>query len=723
MSGTAIGCDPGTMFFQVARENETNEIVISTMRNAFVEVEATEDIEDTLKRNNWQYVRDGNQFYVIGEDSLKIAKMFPGKIELRRPMADGVLNKNEEKKMIVLSQMINQIVGHAPDDCSMICSCVSSQSVDESQDSSFHKARITSLFTILGWNVKVIEEGHAVILAERPTMIEPDGTESPFSGIGLSFGAGRCNAVLAYKGVEVVGMSCAKCLSKNFLFYAGGGVKKISEACIGDVIIDAKGKAFTIVNVIDNGVMEKLVSLKLKNLYNRFDMTTDHKVWVKKEREWQWINASDIFAGDVLGEPIVKYDGISRSFYYGIDARTKLPHSGERSRRLGRILGLFLGDGCAHISKNGLRNESNFLRWGIDEKNETVIDKYVSDISGYFGRDVSVDYYDHMANIVLHSNGIGRYFRKTFYNINGEKSFPFSLTEIPDQMAIGVVEGLLDSDGNVDYRGTGYNFTTTSMDLVRLMHQILCRFSIVHSVQMREPRLGEVNSKGVQIVGKKDTYEIRIPEFSSSLLNLYIQREGHGYPTNINDYMEYEVEDVAVIDYNDRVYDLVVSSPYHSFSSMGITVHNCGDWIDRKVAEQTGAPLSQITSAKERKLDFTNLDTSDDVLFSLNVYYDAMLEYVFKKFALKFKEVKSQFEAPIDVVVAGGTSLPKGFCHKISEVIKGLSLPFAVKEIRQSADPRNSVVKGCLMYAKIAQKRLEQEKKEDKNKKINEILG
>jgi len=99
MSSKAIGWDPGTMFFQVAEKNGA-DIDINIIRNAFVEMEATDDIEQVLAQNKWQYISDSKKFYIIGEDSLKVAKMFPGKIELRRPMQDGVLNKGEDKKML-----------------------------------------------------------------------------------------------------------------------------------------------------------------------------------------------------------------------------------------------------------------------------------------------------------------------------------------------------------------------------------------------------------------------------------------------------------------------------------------------------------------------------------------------------------------------------------------------------------------------------------------------
>ena len=349
--GKAVAVDSGTMFFQVAEYDKNGKISFKEIRNAFVQLEASEDIEQVLAQNNWQYVSDDKHYYVIGEDSMRVARMFPGKVELRRPMQGGVHNKGEKKKMLVMAKMIEDSIGKAPDDNSLVCTCISSDPIDGAQDNLFHRARLEGMFKRLGWEVKVIEEGHAVILAEKPVMIEKDGSKTPFSGIGMSFGAGKVNCVLAYKAMKVVGMSAAR----------------------------------------------------------------------------------------------------------------------------------------------------------------------------------------------------------------------------------------------------------------------------------------------------------------------------------------------------------------------------SGDWIDKKVADHTDRPISQITNIKETKLDFNNIDYDDDIIFALDAYYTNMIEYVFKNFANKFAKEKSDFEVPMDIVIAGGTCMPKGLKNKVESVVKKLDLPFEIKDIRISKDPRNSVVKGLLTQAVISQKKL-------KNKKIDEML-
>jgi len=342
MASRAVGQDCGTMFFQTAENLSDGTIKFKEIRNSFVALEKTEEIEQALSQNNWQYVVDGKNYFIIGEDSMRVSRMFPGKVNLRRPMQSGILNKGEEKKMLVMAKMIESSIGSSPDDKSIVCTCVSSDPVDDAVDNTFHKARLEGMFKRLGWYVKVIEEGHAVILSERPVFTDKDGKEIPYSGIGISLGAGKTNCVLAYRGLPVLGMSCA--------------------------------------------------------------------------------------------------------------------------------------------------------------------------------------------------------------------------------------------------RG--------------------------------------------------------------------------------------------------------------------------GDWIDKKVSDQTDTSISQVTNIKETKLDFNNIDYDNDILFALDAYYSNMLEYVFKNFAKRFSKVKSQFEAPIDIVLAGGTSMPNGFVDKVKKIIGGLELPFEIKEVRRSDDPRNSVVKGCLTQAIISQKRL-----------------
>jgi hypothetical protein len=130
---------------------------------------------------------------------------------------------------------------------------------------------------------------------------------------------------------------------------------------------------------------------------------------------------------------------------------------------------------------------------------------------------------------------------------------------------------------------------------------------------------------------------------------------------------------------------------YKGLQIIGMSVSRSGDWIDKQVSSQTGAPISQILRKKEFDLDFENLNEDDDIIFGLSTYYDVMLKHV----------------------VAGGTSMPNGFENRVSSVISGMTLPFKIGSIKKSQDPRNSVVLGLLVQAGISQRKLDKGISED----------
>ncbi len=138
-----------------------------------------------------------------------------------------------------------------------------------------------------------------------------------------------------------------------------------------------------------------------------------------------------------------------------------------------------------------------------------------------------------------------------------------------------------------------------------------------------------------------------------------------------------------------------------------------GDYIDKNVSEQTGCPISQVIDAKEKKFNFNNIDMEDDILFALDTYYEKMMTFVLKNFSKKFMEVKSQYDYPFEIVVAGGTSMPEGFCKKLESVIKKMQLPFQIKSVKHARNPRNSVVEGLLIASKVAHKKSKEDSLSD----------
>jgi hypothetical protein len=206
----AVGVDVGTMFFQTAEGDPQGEMTLKVVRNAFIELQKTDDTNETLRQNKFQYVEDEKNVYVIGEDAVRFARMLPGKVELRRPLQNGVLNADEQMKGLVLNELVRSSIGKAPDRRSIVCTCVSSPPVDGSPTNTFHERRLRGMFENQGWQTIIIPEGEAVIWAENPTTVDKEGEKLLATGIGVSFGAGRANIVLSYKGKTSVGISVGR---------------------------------------------------------------------------------------------------------------------------------------------------------------------------------------------------------------------------------------------------------------------------------------------------------------------------------------------------------------------------------------------------------------------------------------------------------------------------------------------------------------------------------
>lgn len=211
--GNVCAYDFGTGFCQQAQLNSQNEIEYKNIRNCFVELPNDEETEAAMTQNDWQYIfdKESNKYYVIGEGAVKICRLFPGKVVLKRPMKSGVIDSQEKSCLLVLSEMAERLIPKAKDGAlNVLTTCISSPPVDGGSDSAFHKMRLQSIVSRLGYEVNVIEEGHAVVMSSNPTMKQEDGTESKYSGCGCSFGAGRANCVLTYKNKQILGMSVSR---------------------------------------------------------------------------------------------------------------------------------------------------------------------------------------------------------------------------------------------------------------------------------------------------------------------------------------------------------------------------------------------------------------------------------------------------------------------------------------------------------------------------------
>ena len=140
---------------------------------------------------------------------------------------------------------------------------------------------------------------------------------------------------------------------------------------------------------------------------------------------------------------------------------------------------------------------------------------------------------------------------------------------------------------------------------------------------------------------------------------------------------------------------------FMSVPIMTFSVAKGGDWIDQQAAAAVGETASRVCSVKENAFALNASDYRSQIEKALSVYYDNLIEYVVVRIKKEMErsEQMPRLKHPIDVVLAGGTTLPKGFLDRFSRQFSKVKFPIAVREIRPASHPLQSVVRGALIAA------------------------
>ena len=145
---------------------------------------------------------------------------------------------------------------------------------------------------------------------------------------------------------------------------------------------------------------------------------------------------------------------------------------------------------------------------------------------------------------------------------------------------------------------------------------------------------------------------------------------------------------------------------------ISFSVTKSGDHIDQEAAKVCGLNVSAITRYKETKFNLDKIDPSNMKDAALEIFYNNMIDNTLSLFAEKFNQLENPIDVPLEIVVAGGTSMVPGFLNKFNAVLKGKSLPFKVKGVRAAENPLYSVAKGCLIKAmSVEGKKIKEESK------------
>ena len=128
-----------------------------------------------------------------------------------------------------------------------------------------------------------------------------------------------------------------------------------------------------------------------------------------------------------------------------------------------------------------------------------------------------------------------------------------------------------------------------------------------------------------------------------------------------------------------------------------------GDWIDRMVSVATGENDSVVQAEKENGNFTVGEPNENQILAAVSSYYERLIDYTTKQLAAALTQHKAipKFKEPLTIVIAGGTSLAKGYVETFQKKLEENHFPLKIKEIRHAKDPLHSVSRGCLIAAKV----------------------
>jgi len=142
-----------------------------------------------------------------------------------------------------------------------------------------------------------------------------------------------------------------------------------------------------------------------------------------------------------------------------------------------------------------------------------------------------------------------------------------------------------------------------------------------------------------------------------------------------------------------------VTAAYFAAPIVSFSIAKGGDWIDENVAKATGMSREQVCAIKESGFELKKEVELGSVEGALAIYYDQLISNIVETLARKLAEVTPP-AVEFPVVLAGGTSKPRGFKSLFEERLSEIGLPVNVSDIRVARDPLFSVARGCLIAAK-----------------------
>ena len=192
--------------------------------------------------------------------------------------------------------------------------------------------------------------------------------------------------------------------------------------------------------------------------------------------------------------------------------------------------------------------------------------------------------------------------------------------------------------------------------------------------------------------------------YHESVLKKFLGSLGYS-PISINEGMSVAISELSEDDFSGIGISMGggmcnICLSYLSFPVITYSIQMAGDYIDEMAGNAVGEPATKIKVIKEEELDLTK-EPKDRITTALHIFYDELIFKLLESLQRVFTSTENipKINAPIPIVLSGGTAMPKGCRDKFEKMLQNVNLPVEISSVRLAEDPLNTPAKGALIMA------------------------
>jgi intein/homing endonuclease len=707
----ARGFDCGTFHLVCCKRDGESGFAYKKEVNAFLEMPLDNRFVFNMMKNAGVPLieqPEANLAYALGESAVNMAYTMT-QIELKRPMKDGCLNPKERNAQQIMNVMCHSLIGEVEDDDTTLYYSVPANAINQETDADYHG--------------KVLEAMFRSYRSEKGYKVDPHPINE---ALALVY------AELAHKAWTGLGVSC---LVPGTKIYTDNGIVDIESVSENDKVITHKGRWRNVNKVVTKpfkGTMTKIQVQGYSNDTEDYKFVDNHELYVKRNGSWMWIGCEEIVEGDIVGEPIVGPDSTASKITMTLCERTTcskeyIKKSIGSTPSLQRLIGYFLGDGS-------LNEKEGCIQFDFANHEKKNIDDVQNIIRNIFSKESRLTKHgDGCTRVKCYSQALVRYFKNKIYDDQGCKKYPWDISRLNRNECLNLLVGMVRSDGAVLENAISFSNTNTRLTL--LAKQLFSRIDLPASISWREPRNNEKGINGRPIIGNKREWSVTSAgkKVTKSIIEVFEEVDESNCITSQKTFIEDGfccgyVQKIEHEEYDGVVYDLQVEED-HSFSGPYLTIHNCGagmvnlcyamygapifqfsivnsgDWIDKMASRAIGEETTTYVNREKMHADLTLENPDTLVQRAIKSQYEIMIQHTVQGIKKGVEEAgnKARSEQPIDIIIAGGTSMPKGFDVLFRKILDQAKITtMKIGEVIRPKDPLYSVARGCLIAAENA---------------------